>query len=160
MQVEGQSEWDVMQGNSINRYYQLLYDGYPAVGVLHNELDIDRYRIEVNMEPGFEKAIVIDVIDDDVDHDVMLLISYKRDPNKPDEGESDFSVLTPGNKQLKIEPGSKNYHSKGTYYIYVAPMADSIMDEVLRFFTDDYYHYTIKYTLDGSFEYLNYDLLT
>jgi len=148
-----------MEGNSLDRYYQLLYDGYPSVGVLHNELAIDRYRIEVNMEPGFEKAIVIDVIDDNVDNDVMLFISFRKDPST-DEGGSDFSVTTHGNKQLKIEVGSENYHSKGTYYIFVAPINESILQEVYRFFTDDYYHYTIKYSLEGSFEFLNYDLLT
>lgn len=148
-----------MQGNSLDRYYQLLYDGYPSTGVLHNELDIDRYRIDVNMDPGFEKAIVIDVTVDNFDNDVMLLISYKRDPSL-NEGGSDFSVISPGNKQIRIEPGSEKFHSKGTYYIFVAPINDNFLDEVLRFFTDDFYSYTIKYTLEGSYEFLHYDLLT
>jgi hypothetical protein len=109
------------------------------------------------MEKGFEKAIVIDVIDDDVDHSVMLFVSYRKDPSTI-EGASDFSVVSPGNKQIKIEVGSDNYHSKGTYYIFVVPIIDdSIYNEVKRFFTDDYYHYTIKYTLEGSFEFINYD---
>lgn len=54
-----------MEGNSLDRYYQLLSDGYPKQGELHDESAIDKYRIEVNMEAGFEKNIIIDVTDGD-----------------------------------------------------------------------------------------------
>lgn len=64
-QKANESEWEVMEGNSLDRYYQLLSDGYPKQGELHDESAIDKYRIEVNMEAGFEKNIIIDVTDGD-----------------------------------------------------------------------------------------------
>jgi hypothetical protein len=111
------------------------------------------------MEPGFEKSIVIDVTDADADHDVLVYVSYRRDPST-EEGGSDFTYTSPGDKHIEIAVGSEHYHSKGTYYIFVAPMNNDIVKAVWRFFTDDVYRYTIKYSLSGSFEFLGYDSVT
>jgi hypothetical protein len=111
------------------------------------------------MEPGFEKAIVIDVTNVDANHDVLVFMSYRRDPST-EEGGSDFSFTSPGDKHIEIKVGSEHYHSKGTYYIFVAPMNTDLVQAVFRFFTDDIYRYSIKYTLAGSFEFLGYDTVT
>jgi hypothetical protein len=158
-QRSGQSEWDVMEGNSFDRYYQLLADGYPKQGELHDETAADKYRIEVKMEAGFERAILIEVTDADPDHDVMVFISYRKDPTA-EEGGSDFAITSQGNKHVEIPVGSEHYHAKGTYYIMVMPMNSDLASAVWRYFTDDYYSYTIKYSLAGSIEFLGYDTVT
>lgn len=139
--------------------YDLLHDGYPMYGELHDETSYGKYRIEVDMEAGFEKSIIIDVSDDDPNHDVFVYISYRKDPSVED-GRSDFSINYEGDKHIEIGVDSENFHRKGTYYIWVVPMNHGIVNSVWRYFTEDVYGFTIKYSLKGNFEFLTKDSLT
>jgi hypothetical protein len=54
LQNINEDEWKFIEGNSLDRNYQLLIDGYPKEGELHKEGDINRYRIAADFEEGFE----------------------------------------------------------------------------------------------------------
>ena len=70
----------------------MLVDGYPKEGVLHNEDDQDRYRLEVDFEEGFEKSIKIDVINANDDFNVKVFINYKKEPQPLGKNDLEFSM--------------------------------------------------------------------
>ena len=148
-----------MEGNQIDRKYQLLVDGYPKMGELHNEEDQDRYRIEVDFQKGFEKSIMIDVANLNDDYNVKVLVSFNKEPSAL--GGGDLEYFEDWDKHIEIKVGSKHYHSKGTYYILIMPQNNEVVDAIFRyFFEDDYYKYQIKYKLEGTFEFLGLGVLT
>jgi hypothetical protein len=157
LQNMDEDEWKMMEGNDLDRRYQLLIDGYPREAELHKEGDMDRYRIEVDFEEGFEKSIKLDVINRNQDYNVKVFISYKKEPLIIG---SDLEWSKAGDKHIEIPVGSQHYHRKGTYYIMIMPQND-VLDTIFRyFFEDDYYRYQIKYSLEGTFEFLTSGVVT
>ena len=147
-----------MEGNQLDRNYQLLIDGYPKEAELHNEGDQHKYRLVVDMEKGFEKSIKIDVINRQQDYNVKVFINFKREPNIL--AKNDIEYFGEGDKHIEIPVGSEFYHSKGTYYILIMPQNDVVNSIFRYYFEDDYYRYQIKYTLEGTFEFLGPGILT
>lgn len=109
----------MMEGNQLDRRYQLLVDGYPREGELHNENDQHRYRLDVDFEEGFEKSIKIDVINRNQDYNVKVFINFKKEPSII--GPNDIEYVGKGDKHIEIPVDGKHYHRKGTYYILVMP---------------------------------------
>jgi hypothetical protein len=98
------------------------------------------------------------VINRNQDYNVKVFISFKKEPNFTSKNDLEF--LSKGDKHIEIPVGSEHYHSKGTYYILIMPYND-IVNTIFRFyFEDDYYRYQIKYTLEGTFEFLGSGILT
>jgi len=55
-------------------------------------------------------------------------------------------------KIVNIKPGDKNFHAHGTYYILVQPRP-SWMEEFFK--KDTHYRYSIKASLEGTFQWLD-----
>ena len=110
------------------------------------------------MEEGFERSIKIDVVNRNQNFNVKVFICFKKEPNFL--GRNDLTFLGEGDKHIEIPVGSEHYHNKGTYYILIMPQNDIVNTIFRYYFEDDYYPYQIKYTLEGTFEFLGSGMLT
>jgi hypothetical protein len=89
---------------------------------------------------------------------VKVFISFKKEPSFGIKNDMEF--FGKGDKHIEIPVGSEHFHSKGTYYILIMPQ-NNIVSTIFRYyFENDFYRYQLKYTLEGTFEFLDKGLLT
>jgi hypothetical protein len=100
------------------------------------------------MDPGFERTIRINIRKRN-DNDIWVFIAYGRQCTETDY--DIFPVDQFGDKVIEIPVNTDFFHAKGTYYILTSPR----IKNVFSFFSDDWYSYAIKYSLDGSFDYIH-----
>jgi hypothetical protein len=126
----------------------MLSEGVERQSDIHNEDSRNRYKFTVDMDPGFERTIRINIRKRN-DNDIWVFIAYGRPCTEKDY--DIFPVDQFGDKLIEIPVNTDFFHAKGTYYILTSPR----IKNVFSFFSDDWYSYAIKYSLDGSFDYIH-----
>jgi len=137
-----------MSNNVLDSDSQVIFDGYKKTAEIPMASGMHRYRFEVNMPQGLEKTIRID-FSREGHTSLELYIAFDKHVEKQ---QGRYSRKISATNKIILHPGDSDFHRKGTYYLLVVPKPTFIE----QFFAKDAtYPYSIKFELEGSFEWLD-----
>jgi len=139
-----------MTDNQLDLSHQLLYEGYRKFAEIDTLDGYHRFRIEVNMQPGFEREIKIE-LGKEGESQLNCYVRYG-DEVDVHKGKYDFHMIA--SRSIVIPTSDPKFHRQGTYYLYIKPKP-TIFEELNQYFGQNRFKYSLMYSLKGSFMFLN-----
>ena len=114
-------------------------------GSIHNEADLDSYKVEVKQLIGYEKVLKFQT--NNIEGKVKMYINYNAPATR-----DNYIWSTSGN-YITVIPEDGNYHTEGTYFVMLEPQY-----QLWDLFIDNYYTYTLTFSTSDSYLYLQSSL--
>ena len=114
-----------------------------------------RFRIEVDMKEGEERAIHLGVnLRDDRSAQMATVKLYVKFGEPADEENFDIIYTYGRTNDYTIGTGDSLFHRSGTYYLYATlDWSRALMKELFHK-EDDEYDFSLRYLLEGSFDFV------